>query len=345
MWAIPFIQKSWLLPYYIKKILNHNAMTLNDAILKSLDDINGLTNYLEIFNHIISKKYYDFGNAKTPSQTISAYLGDYIRHGDTRVKRIKQEGGAYYYYLTKNEQNIGIEVLSGTHETNATAKTNKVKTYIEKDLHKLLSSFLKNTGIFSKTIPHEQSTYKEDSNQIWTHPDMVGIRFLKLQSKASQNFIKEVNRVETIKMYSYELKREINNDAELKKAFFQAVSNSSWANYGYLVAFEFSDSLTEEIERLNQSFGIGIIELNANPYKSRILFQPKYHDLDFKTIDKLCKMNKEFEKFIELAEKLMTADEKYVRGTEKEFDEFCDAYFEDDTEIERYCKEKLISIK
>jgi len=174
---------------------------------------------------------------------------------------------------------------------------------------------------------------------------MVGILFLKLQSKASQNFIKEINRVDTIKMYSYELKREINNDAELKKAFFLAVSNSSWANYGYLVAFEFSDSLTEEIERLNQSFGIGIIELNANPYKSRILFQPKYHDLDFKTIDKLCKMNKEFEKFIELAEKLMTADEKYVRGTEKEFDEFCDAYFDDDTEIERYCKETHIPIE
>ena len=79
--------------------------------------------------------------------------------------------------------------------------------------------------------------------------------------------------------------------------------------------------------------------------KAYFEIKPKYHDLDFKTIDKLCKMNKEFEKFIELAEKLMTADEKYVRGTEKEFDEFCDTYFEDDTEIKNYCKETHIPIE
>ncbi|NLA24538.1 MAG: hypothetical protein GX879_06190, partial [Bacteroidales bacterium] len=146
------------------------------------------------------------------------------------------------------------------------------------------------------------------------------------------------------KLSSYELKREINSDSELKKAFFQAVSNSSWANFGYLVAFEFGDSLHEEMARLNQSFGIGIIELNANPYQSKILFPADYRDLDFKTIDKLCKMNKEFEKFIEQTEKLMTASEKYISGAEKELDEFCDSYFENDTEVENYCKEKHIPL-
>jgi hypothetical protein len=208
-------------------------------------------------------------------------------------------------------------------------------------LHKLLSSYLKNTDTYSKTIFHEQSNGK-DSNQIWTHPDMVGIKFLNLQTKASQNFLKSINRVDTFKMSSYELKKEINSDSELKKAFFQAVSNSSWANYGYLVAFEFSDSLNEEMARLNQSFGIGIIELNANPYQSKILFPATYRDLDFKTIDKLCKMNDKFNKFIEQTEKLMTASEKYVSGAEKELDEFCDNYFANDTEVEEYCKQKHI---
>jgi hypothetical protein len=171
---------------------------------------------------------------------------------------------------------------------------------------------------------------------------MVGIRFLKLQSKASQNFIKAINQVDTFKMFSYEIKKEINSDTELKKAFFQAVSNSSWANYGYLVAFEISDSLTEEMERLNQSFGIGVIELNANPYQSKILFQPTYRPLDFKTIDKLCKLNKEFEKFFEQTEKLMTAQERYYKSTEKELDDFCDDYFNNDTEMLNYCKDKYI---
>lgn len=318
-------------------------MTLKEAVIKSLEDINGLTNYMAVYNKIIEKKYYDFGTAKTPASTISAALGDFIRNGDTRVKRIKQEGGTYTYYLTKNEANIGVDVLANLADNAITAKAQeKTKTYDERDLHKLLSSYLKNLGIYSKTIFHEQSTYGKDSNQIWTHPDVVGIRFLNLQSKASQSFLKAINRVDTFKLSSYEIKKEINSDSELKKAFFQAVSNSSWANYGYLVAFEISDSLTEEMERLNQSFGIGIIELDSNPYKSKVLFQPKYRDLDFKTIDKLCKINKDFERFIEQTEKLLTADERYYKSTEKELDEFCDKYFSNDSEVEKYCKEKSI---
>lgn len=318
-------------------------MTIKEAILKSLDEINDLTTYMDVYNHIVKKNYYNFGIAKTPASTISALLGDFIRNGDTRVKRIKQEGATYAYYLTKNEQNIGIDILSGETEAKITKviKPHKIKSFEERDLHKLLSSYLKNSGTYSKTIFHEQSNGK-DNNQIWTHPDMVGIKFLNLQTKASQNFLKSINRVDTFKMSSYELKKEINSDSELKKAFFQAVSNSSWANYGYLVAFEFSDSLNEEMARLNQSFGIGIIELNSNPYQSKILFPATYRDLDFNTIDKLCKMNDKFNKFIEQTEKLMTASEKYVSGVEKELDEFCDDYFANDTEIENYCKEKHI---
>lgn len=317
-------------------------MTIKEAILKSLEDLNTLANSIEICNHILENKYYEFAG-KTPASTVSAQLGDYIRNGDTRVKRLKQTNGTYSYYLTKNEQNIGIDILSGDIEMpkNPVIKLKKPKVYEERDLHKLLSSYLKNADTYSKTIFHEQSNGK-DNNQIWTHPDMVGIKFLHLQTKASQNFLKSINRVDTFKLSSYELKREINSDSELKKAFFQAVSNSSWANYGYLVAFEFSDSLNEEMARLNQSFGIGIIELNANPYQSKILFPAVFRDLDFKTIDKLCKMNKEFEKFIEQTEKLMTASEKYISGAEKELDEFCDSYFNNDTEVETYCNEKYI---
>ena len=201
-------------------------MTLKEAILRSLEDINNITNYSEVCKNVIDKKYYDFGNSRTPSATISAVLGDFIRNGDSRVKRIKQDGGTYSYYLTKNEQNIGIDILTGVTESVPTKpiKINKSKTYEERDLHKLLCSFLKNSGTYSKTIFHEQSNGK-DNNQIWTHPDMVGIRFLNLQTKASQNFLKSINRVDTFKLSSYELKREINTDSELKKAFFQAVSN------------------------------------------------------------------------------------------------------------------------
>jgi len=320
-------------------------MQLNEAILKSLEDIGKLTNYLEVYNNIKKNNYYDFGDAKTPSATVSALLGNFIRNGDTRVKRIKQSGETYLYYLAKNEQAIGIDTLTTVSETKTGKKNNKTKTYSERSLHKLLCSYLKNAGIYSKTIFHEQSTYNADNNQTWTHPDMVGIKFLNLQSRASQNFLKSINKVDAFKISSYELKREVNSDSELKKAFFQAVSNSSWANYGYLVAFEFSDSLNDEMARLNQSFGIGIIELNGNPYQSRELFPARYKDLDFKTIDKLCKINRDFESFIEQAEKLLTAADRYYKSTEKEFEEFCDDYFNNDSEFEDYCNEMHIPLE
>ena len=38
----------------------------------------------------------------------------------------------------------------------------------------------------------------------------------------------------------------------------------------------------------------------------------------------------------------MTASEKYISGVEKELDEFCDDYFTNDSEIEKYCKDNNI---
>ncbi len=318
-------------------------MTIKEAILESLSDIKNIANSNEVYNHIVNKGYYDFKIGKTPVSTVSAQLGDFIRNGDTRVKRINGKGGTFLYYLTKDEDHIDIDKINQTTTDLKTASNSK--TFKERDLHKLLSSYLKNTTIYSKTILHEKSKNSKDSNQKWIHPDMVGIKFLNLQNKVSQNFLKTVNRADTFKITSYEIKKEINTDSELKKCFFQAVSNSSWSNFGYLVAFEISDSLIEEMERLNQSFGIGIIKLKPNPFESKILYPSRYKELDFKTMDKLCKINSEFEKFIEQVEKLLIADDRYAKSTEKELCEFCDKYLKSDSEIEKYCKEKNIPIE
>ena len=46
----------------------------------------------------------------------------------------------------------------------------------------------------------------------------------------------------------------------------------------------------------------------------------------------------------EQIEKLMIAEERFYKSTEKELDEFCDNYFSNDTEVEQYCKEKFIPV-
>jgi len=319
-------------------------MIIKEAILKSLEDIGSLANNVQVYDHIIEKRYYEFTTGKTPKSTISAQLGEFIRKNDTRVKRVKGKGGIYLYYLSKYEQDINLEEYASPTSEPKEGTIQASKTYQERDLHQLLSTYLKNQNTYSKTIFHEQSTYSNDGHQKWVHPDMVAIKFLNLTSKPNQALMKVLNKADTFKVTSYELKKEINTDYELKRSYFQAVSNSSWANYGYLVAFDISSSLNEEIERLNQSFGIGVIELKANPYESKILFPSKYKELDFKTIDKLCKINQSFENFIELAEKTLTASERYIKPTKKELETFCDSYFTQDTEIEKYCLEKNIPI-
>lgn len=320
-------------------------MTLKEVVLQSLAEIKSLTNYMEVYNHIVNNKYYDFGESKTPASTVSSMLGHFIRHGDSRVKRISGKGGTYFYYLAKYEHEIGLDTFTKMQPEEKSLSA--YKTFHERDLHILLSSYLKSNETFSKTIFHEQSKTSKDNHQKWIHPDMIGIKFLNLKTIPSNLFLKAVNRSDTFKLTSYEIKKEITNDYDLKKYFFQAVSNSSWANYGYLVAFEISDSLEEEMERLNQSFGIGIINLKANPFETKVLFPSKYRDLDFKTIDKLCHINVDFRRFIEQVEKLLSAEEKYAHLTRRELEELCDKYFgsDSDSQIERYCQEKNIPIE
>jgi hypothetical protein len=309
-------------------------MTVKEAVLKALENNKKLMSYKDIYEYIKKNNLKEF-EGKTPEATISALLGDFIRQNDNRVKRIKTDKSTYLYYFSKYENEINFENYNNYKHTTIN------KNYKERSLHKLLSSFLNNVNIKSKTIYHEKSN-KLDTNQKWIHPDMVGVNFLDLKSKINAQFLKTIDKQAIFKIYSYELKKEINTDYELKEAYFQTVSNSSWANYGYLVSYEINDRLFDEIQRLNESFGIGVIILSANPYQSKILYQSKYRNLDFKTIDKLSYTNKDFSTFIELIEKFLNANEKYIKGIKKEFEDFFDKSFESDKEILNYLQQNNI---
>ena len=165
-------------------------MTIKDAILKALEEIGKPTNSNEVTKFIKTNNE-SILNTKTPENTVSAQLGDFIRNQDTRVGRIKQSNGTYLYYLTKNENEINNEIEE------VIAKPAK-NSYKESDLHALLTTYLRSIFIYSKTIFHESSKNSKDANLIWTHPDMVGIKLLNLQTKECQNLLKGVNTLETL---------------------------------------------------------------------------------------------------------------------------------------------------
>ena len=76
-------------------------MTLKEAVIKSLGELNKPSIYMDIYSHIEQNKYFDFGISKTPFLSVSGVLTDFIQKNDTRIKRIKSEGRGYSYYLIK----------------------------------------------------------------------------------------------------------------------------------------------------------------------------------------------------------------------------------------------------
>jgi hypothetical protein len=311
--------------------------TIKDALIISLADFKDGATAKEIYQNILDNDYFRFNpDAKTPYATVQALLGDMIRNEDSRLRREKVDK-FFVYYLTQNSKNFSAKHAETIEALDATS-------YNERDLHPLLDTFLKDHGIYARTIYHEASKKGSEEHAKWVHPDIVGARFVEYDSPECQSFFKDTNSSDSVLLYSYEIKKEIHNDYDLKKNFFQAVSNSSWANYGFLVAFDISQDLINELERLNNSFGIGFILLNSNPYESKVLCPAKKKELDFQTIDKLCTLNPNFRKVIEQIEKIITADDKHIQDSKDKFEEICDNVFTTDAEWMEHCKKKHIPI-
>ncbi len=329
-------------------------MTVKEAILKILEENPKAYQPSDICNLIITKGLRDFGDAKTPRATVSAQCGDFIKMKDNRVRRIKADKGFYVYYHAKYEE----QVLAAAN-TNLKDKANPAvhlkgegkahkKTCIERSLHPLLCAFLNSDSDnnFTKTIHHETSTFKGDDAQTWIHPDLVNLRLELPQDTVCQSLLNSLNKNDSMLLSSYEMKRSIHSDNELKHYFFQAVSNSSWANYGWLAALDIDENkLYEEMKRLNQTFGIGIIHLNANAFSSSVLFPAKYRALDFRTIDKLCGINPDIREFMDYVVKLINAQKGYVDSTKAAFRQFCDKVLKTDDEVKKYCEEQQIPIE
>ena len=98
----------------------------------------------------------------------------------------------------------------------------------------------------------------------------------------------------------------------------------------------------EEMERLNRSFGIGIIKLS--PYKddTQVLFPARKNELDYYTIDKLCRINKDFKSFIVKTTKVINSQTDVLEEVKKGLLDFCDKGFSSDDEILEYCNENHI---
>jgi len=279
-------------------------------------------------------------NGKTPWATIAAYCyTDIQRAGENSSIIQTSERPAQFFLRRLASSKFDLEKLQKQKDTETIKKEKtEIKKFNERDLHNILVAYAYADPHFKanvKTIYHENSLKNTKGQNEWLHPDLVGVYFPFRDYKPETLDIQNHLSISSIKLFSFELKVHV-NFLNLRQAYFQAVSNSSWANEGYLVTLNLDDdpSLRDEIRRLNNAFGIGVIKLNAeNIYESEILFPARINnEIDWDTVNRLVTENADFSTFL----KLITEDCKLGK-VKSEYDKVFKL-----EELNKYIKDKGI---
>jgi len=107
----------------------------------------------------------------------------------------------------------------------------------EHDLYPSLIEFLKlELKVHSDRIDERRSSnsFGAGSNR-WLYPDVVGMENLAEGLNPEVVSAIKVSSERRLRLWSFEVKILINR-SNVRETYYQAVSNSSWANLGYLVA-------------------------------------------------------------------------------------------------------------
>ena len=174
----------------------------------------------------------------------------------------------------------------------------------EHQLYPILIEYLKSEHkLYCQRIDEKRSKNQRGAggNQ-WLHPDIVAMQPIDKEWHELVRTCVQKGKGQSVRLWSFEVKREL-NVSTVRMSFFQAVSNSSWANEGYLVAISISDSKVEqELRMLSSLHGIGVILLNPeNPSESEILLPAKARtEIDWESVNRIVAENQDFKDYIEL---------------------------------------------
>ncbi|GAA8547394.1 COG2958 family protein [Helicobacter pylori] len=233
----------------------------------------------ELFEKGEITNMFDYGG-KTPDRSVSAFIYTALKEGKAvPFENAAKEGDKILIALKSAAKE---PVLNMEKPSAPSAKIAHNKIAHERDLHPFLTYmayYNENLKCYTKTIFHEESVKSPKGMDRWLYPDMVGVRFLHAEL-SNENLIAFSKKFDTlpVKLVSFELKKEISVN-NCRECYFQAISNSSWANEGYLVGRHIdthNPQLMDLLKRLHASFGIGVIDLRTNEDKSAILLNAKY---------------------------------------------------------------------
>ena len=137
------------------------------------------------------------------------------------------------------------------------------------------------------------------------HPDMVAMEDLMPKPVWSDEVRKwaAATGATQAKLWSFEVKVDLQSISEAREGYLQALANSAWANFGYLVAKQISDKAFNELKMLHDVHGLGVILLDVdNPADDSIikLAAREKSQFDWGTCNRIADQNLDFRKFIEL---------------------------------------------
>ncbi|MFY9589461.1 hypothetical protein [Rickettsia endosymbiont of Halotydeus destructor] len=216
-----------------------------------------------------------------------------------------------YYTRNPNYQ------IDNQRVTNLKDEVSKEEDITEEEAYKLLKLYLDELGIYSMQIKHNFSSNKQGAGgNIWLHPDWVGMEVL---NKKWSKLIKDCAKYhggKQARLWSFEVKKKISR-SNVREFFFQALSNSSWAHYGYLAAPILDnpgDDTRHELEMLCTRHGIGFILINTIfPEDSKILIPARERfDIDWNMANRLADENKDFENYLNKVDMFCMKPEKNV---------------------------------
>ncbi|WP_187838389.1 COG2958 family protein [Helicobacter pylori] len=274
----------------------------------------------ELFEKGEITNMFDHGG-NTPHQSVSASIYTALKNGEELpFLKVQEEPVLIALKDAAKEPFLNTEKPSAP-----SAKIAHNKIMHERDLHPFLTYMAyhnENLKCYTKTIFHEESVKSPKGMDRWLYPDMVGVRFLHAEL-SNENLIAFSKKFDTlpVKLVSFELKKEISVN-NCRECYFQAISNSSWANEGYLVGCHIdthNPQLMDLLKRLHASFGIGVIDLRTDEDKSAILLNAKYKEkIDYTVALELSDKNPKFSGFLK---SVVDYDPAHSYRYKDEFDE------------------------
>lgn len=235
-----------------------------------------------------------------------------IQDRHPQIKTTAERPKKFYWSEKTDEEEI--EFI----ETNDVASELPHEKLSEADLYPILSNYLHSElGIYCKRIDERRSSnaMKSGSNK-WLFPDLVGMEDLYSDWNDDVQQLVNVSAQPKARLWSIEAKLKVNR-ANLREVYFQAVSNSTWANFGYLVSAEISGEDTmSELRMLHGLHGIGLIQLDtSNPAESQIIIPARERaDVDWATCSRLASENFDFRSYLILVRQFYLTGDPRIEG-------------------------------